>query len=289
MNWGCACDLLKDKGGAAMIIDFRNRPPYGKFKESFLFQQKAVDQYCVKFAVDHTEAAKQKSMELYEHEKLAAGIDVAVIQGTKTQNDDIEALIAMWPGKYYGFAALDLYDSWEGSSALIERYVGEGLCSGVSMIPSFADCLVDDERILPIYEKCQAEQIPVMIFSGGNSRTNYEENKPIHVDNVARLFPKLQVIVGHGCWPYVQEMCGVAYKRENIYLCPDLYMFRTPGYQDFVTAANWHLRERFLFASSYPQVPLDLMVKWYHTCGICPEVLDNIFYKNAAKILNITL
>lgn len=85
----------------------------------------------------------------------------------------------------------------------------------------------------------------------------------------------------------VQEMCGVAYKRENVYVCPDLYLFRTPGYQDFVTAANWHLRERFLFATGYPQVPLNLMVEWYHTCGIRPEVLDNIFYHNAARLLKM--
>lgn len=149
-------------------------------------------------------------------------------------------------------------------------------------------CLESMALILPIYEECQAQNIPVMIFSGGNSRINYAENNPIHVDNIAKNFPSLSLIVGHGCWPYVQEMCGVAYKRENVYVCPDLYMFRTPGYQDFVTAANWHLCERFLFATGYPQVPLNLMVEWYHTCGIRPEGLDNIFYHNAARLLKMT-
>ncbi len=270
-----------------MIIDFRNRPPYGRFKESFLFQQEAVEKYGVKFDVAHTIAVEQRSMALYEQEKQEAGIDIAVMQGTKAQNPDMVELVEKYLGKYYAFAALDLNDTLEESLLVIERYVLNGSCSGISMIPSFASYLVDDEQLWSLYEKCEREKILLMIFSGGNSRINYAENNPIHVDNIAKQFPNLQMIIGHGCWPYVQEMCGVAYKRENVYLCPDLYLFRTPGYQDFVTAANWHLRYRFLFATSYPQVPLKLMVEWYQTCGIRPEVLENIFYKNAADLLKI--
>ena len=63
-----------------MIIDFRNRPPYGRFKESFLFQQEAVEKYGVKFDVAHTIAVEQRSMALYEQEKQEAGIDIAVMQ-----------------------------------------------------------------------------------------------------------------------------------------------------------------------------------------------------------------
>lgn len=271
-----------------MIIDFRNRPPYQLFKDSFLFEEEAVIKYCSKFGVEHTEAAKEKSMQLYELEKKAAGIDIAVIQGTKKQNDSIVSIVEKYPGSYYGFATVDLNESVDECLETIDRYVLQGPLSGVSMIPSFADMLVDDEKLFPIYEKCQQINYPLMVFSGGNSKIDYKENEPIHVDNVAKLFPKLTLIVGHACWPFVQEICGLAYKRENVYLCPDLYMFRSPGYSDFAIAASWHLKDRFLFATSYPQVPMDLMVDWYNTCGIRDEVLENIFCKNARKLLKLT-
>ena len=271
-----------------MIIDFRNRPPYGAFKKSFLFTEEAVKRYCSKFDVEHTEAVKQLSMELYEKEKEEAGITSVVIQGTKAQNKDIQELIDRYPGEYFGFAMIDLKDNEAESEAIIDQYVVEGNMSGVSMIPSFAGLLVDDENLFPIYEKCNEIGCPVMVFSGGNSLINYKENEPIHIDNVAKTFPELKIIVGHACWPFVQEMCGVAYKRENVYLCPDLYMFRSAGYQDFATAASWHLRDRFLFATSYPQVPMNMMVDWYRSCGIREGVLDNIFYENAARLLRIT-
>lgn len=62
-----------------MIIDFRNRPPYGAFKKSFLFTEEAVKRYCSKFDVEHTEAVKQLSMELYEKEKHEWRLDDSII------------------------------------------------------------------------------------------------------------------------------------------------------------------------------------------------------------------
>ena len=270
-----------------MIIDFRNRPPYGRFKESFLFQQEAVEKYGVKFDVAHTIAVEQRSMALYEQEKQEAGIDIAVMQGTKAQNPDMVELVEKYLGKYYAFAALDLNDTLEESLLVIERYVLNGSCSGISMIPSFASYLVDDEQLWSLYEKCEREKILLMIFSGGNSRINYAENNPIHVDNIAKQFPNLQMIIGHGCWPYVQEMCGVAYKRENVYLCPDMYLVNAPGYRDYIDAANHFLTKKMTFGSAYPLLAIKDAKEFYLHCGIKEHILPDILYHNIAQALKL--
>ena len=270
-----------------MIIDFRNRPPFGEFKNSFLFTDEAVEKYCRKFDVEHTEAVKQLSMELYEQEKKEAEIEIVVMQGNKREMGSIVELLD--GKKYFAFAGLSINDPWQENEDYVNRHIIGGKFSGIMLIPSFDGILVDDQKLWPMYEKCQKENIPLMVFSGGNSKINYAENNPIHVDNVAVAFPELKLIVGHACWPYAQEMCGVGYKRSNVYLSPDIYMFRSAGYHDYAMAASYHLRDRFLFATSYPQVPMKMMVQWYKECGIRQEVWHKIFYENAAKILGLDI
>ena len=61
----------------------------------------------------------------------------------------------------------------------------------------------------------------------------------------------MTVINTHGGYPWVTEILFVAFKRPNLYLCPDMYMYNMPGVSDYVMAANTFLSERFLFGTAY--------------------------------------
>ena len=43
-----------------------------------------------------------------------------------------------------------------------------------------------------------------------------------YVDRLAARHPKLQIVSAHGSWPWVNEILGVAYRRTNVWVSPDM-------------------------------------------------------------------
>jgi predicted TIM-barrel fold metal-dependent hydrolase len=60
-----------------------------------------------------------------------------------------------------------------------------------------------------------------------------------------------------------------------------------PGFEEYVRAANGFLSDRLLFGSSYPVLALDRAVKSVQQIGFRPEVLERIFFRNAAALLGL--
>lgn len=105
---------------------------------------------------------------------------------------------------------------------------------------------------------------------------------------MAGTYPELKIVVAHGCWPHVHEMCGVVFRRRNVWMSPDMYMF-APGVDDYVKAANTFARERFLFATCYPSLPLKPVVDLYQRLPWREGVLEKVLWKNAASLLKLSV
>jgi hypothetical protein len=91
-------------------------------------------------------------------------------------------------------------------------------------------------------------------MAGGNAGPDLTFSHPVQVDRLADRHPKLQIIAAHGSWPWVTEILGVAFRRTNVWVSPDMYLF-LPGGQMYVEAANGYLQDRFLFGTAYPALP----------------------------------
>ena len=76
-------------------------------------------------------------------------------------------------------------------------------------------------------------------------------NDPLAVDVVARTFPNLPIVCCHGFYPRVAEILAVAFRNENVFVSPDMYMF-SPGGRLYIEAANGFLQDQYLFGTSYP-------------------------------------
>jgi hypothetical protein len=280
-----------------MIIDFRLRPPYGSYLQTIMYRD---PEFCKvnfynKMGMYQPESAKQHSMELMLQEMDEAGITKAVIPGRKANprmgvvdNKDIVELVEKYPDRFIGFPGIDPTDAEQAINE-IEELVIKGPCTGIVMEPGVLvkPMYSDDERIYPIYEKCQEENIPVILMNGGNAGPDVSYSMPIYVDHIAVAFPKLKLIISHGGWPWVTEMLHVAWRRTNVYVSPDMYMVNVPGWQDYVTAANYILKDRFLFATSYPFVPFKDGIEYFKKCGVKEELLPDLMYNNAAQLLGL--
>lgn len=154
---------------------------------------------------------------------------------------------------------------------------------GLTKTPMF----VEDERIFPLYERCQALGVPVMLMVGSNCGPDIEYSKPEYAERVAKAFPKLNIILSHGGWPWVTEAIHVAYRYKNVYLLPDLYQFNGPGSGEYLAAANYILRDQMLFGSAYPYVSLREAVDYFLEGRLRPVAQPAFLAGNARRILEL--
>jgi len=278
-----------------MIIDFRVRPPYKSYLQAVMFKNLPRSKnFSKRLGMPQAASVTDLSLEKMLLEMSEAGITKAVIPGRmanpafgRVKNEDIQELLEQYPETFIGFAGIDPTE--KDALATIERLVLDGPFQGIVMEPGVLEqpLYADDKCIAPIYEYCQENRIPVNLMVGGNAGPDISYSMPIAVDRVAAGFPDMKIIVAHGGWPWCQQMIHVTMRRANVYLSPDMYMVRTPGWQDYVTAANYTIPDRFLFGTAYPFVPFGEGVQYFKSIGICEENLDRILYQNAAELLNL--
>ena len=143
----------------------------------------------------------------------------------------------------------------------------------------------DDALYWPVYELARSLGVPVFLMSGPTT-PDPRFNDPAGLAKVAQAFPDLPLVVYHGYWPNVQAAIGLAFRHENVHLVPDMYLFQ-PGKDAYVQAANQFLAAQLLFGSSYPFRPIGQSIDDFATLGFKDEVLDGLFYGNAARLFKL--
>jgi predicted TIM-barrel fold metal-dependent hydrolase len=79
----------------------------------------------------------------------------------------------------------------------------------------------------------------------------------------------------------------VAFRRPNVYVSPDMYLFDLPGSDDYIKAAGSYLQDQFIYASAYPFTPLKDYAERFLTLPIKPEAMRKVLYDNAARLLKL--
>lgn len=280
-----------------MIVDFRLRPPMGGFLRAVMFASKPrTAEMSRSLGVEPPPSSVRDSVEMLLEEMDRAGVTHGVIPGRAAaahlgdvSNDEIAAFVRSYPGRFTGFGGIDPTDT-ERAVADVDRCIGPLGLKGIVLEPGMVGTpmYADDPRIDPIWGKCEREEIPVILMGGGNSGPDISYSSPVAADRVAARFPRLRLILAHGGWPWVQQTLGMAFRRPNVYVSPDMYLVNMPGYQDYVQAANFYLQDRMLFATAYPFVGLEEGVRYFDALPLRPEVREKILYRNAASLLGLS-
>ncbi len=274
------------------VIDFRMRPPFESFVQSFYYDVPSFESSAAKLGFQISGAIKQASMDLLIQEMDEANVVKAVVPIRKTtggDNHDIAKLQAEYPDRFLGFAWID---PLQGASALqdIDTFITNGSCTGIVMEPAIDTTPIkwkaDAEEIYLVYKLCEERDIPIL-FTWGGILSDFNDYNPAQLLHICKDFPNLKIVLAHGGFPWVQAICQVALQCPNLYLEPDIYMFsKYPGAADYYTAANYILQDQFVFGSVYPGLSLKAAVDDYLT-HLRAEVAEKVMYKNAAKVLGL--
>jgi len=190
----------------------------------------------------------------------------------RTSNDYVAKLVNDHPEAFIGGWAC--VDPWKGEMA----------------IPN-------DRRFYPLYEKCVELKIPVQFHTGttgigagmpGGMGIHLKYTQPIYLDEVASDFPNITIIACHPSWPWQEEMIAVLLHKGNVF--NELSGWSPKYFSDSLKKEiNGRLQDKMLFGSDYPSLRHERLFKDYEESGFKTEVLEKIYYKNAQRILNLSL
>jgi predicted TIM-barrel fold metal-dependent hydrolase len=207
-----------------------------------------------------------------------------------TSNDLMAAMQRSHPGKFVGVAGIDAGNKLHNALDEIQRCWDLGLRAVFIEPGRSPGCNLDNPRLYPIYQKCHdLDMTLIPQTSGPLGGKSVDYANPVYLERVAEDFPKLRIIAGHACFPYIREMIVVAGRWENVWVSPDMYFF-TFGTDDWVQAVNDNFRgfeDRFLFGSAYPAVAIKPYIEKFMRLPWRENVLPKILYGNALRALNL--
>lgn len=284
------------------IIDLRVRPSYKSIGEMFTHRQRD------EWTLPTTRAMGFEPDQSFLHDSVPELLEElgrenivrAVIPGNRAvapesagagarediDEQHIRELTRDHPDVFLGITAADLDD--DGSAARNEEavtswgFVAIGVDPGQAVVPRYPD----DPEVRWVYELAEAVDVPVFVKLSHQVGPDISYGDPLRLGHVASRHPTVPLVAVHGGWPDVRRMLAVASRHANVYVQPDFYL-TYPGRQDYVDAANTFMRDRMLFASAYPVMPVTGMAELLRTLPFAPEVRGKVAHDNAARLLGL--
>ena len=251
-----------------------------------------------------------------------AGIDVGVIMpldweiGFKDKagvtiekmHEIYAGLAKNYKGRLIAFAGID--PQRENAVDIFDWSINKLGMKGLKLYPP-TGFYPFDKRVYPLYERCEAMGLPVLIHTGGPGIALLPSRfaNPIYLQDVQADFPKLNIWIGHaGHKLYREEAIEVAAVAVNTYL--ELSFWQEVAYEDeelFIRWLDYARRKvgvhRIIWGSDHfagkrvrGRESLLKWVQWFHELpetakkyGIkfSPEEMEMIFGGNAARCLGI--
>lgn len=190
------------------------------------------------------------------------------------------------PGRFYLTASLDPRAGTRGLRAL-QHFLDThpGLVVEARVTPFVDDLAPDTPLYYPIYARCSELGLPLGIYTGIPVPPMPSEcQNPIHLDRVCLDFPELVVIMAHGADPWWDVAIRLMLKYRNLYLQTSAWApKRLP--QELIAFMNTRGRDKILWASNHPTLPLERCFAEFSQLDLRPGVLDCFLYANAARVL----
>ena len=276
------------------IVDARARPPIQAFLEDRTYTNPTRTMANVRArGWTPTTTMEEPTLDAFFAESEAAGICQVGIPARAPNkwwggkgNDLVFEARDQHPETVFVYAAVD--PSLAGAADTIADLNERG-AKGIVFEPGICEvpAYLDDQMISPCYEACQAVGLPALIMGGGEAGPDISFSDPRRIDTVAGRFPDLTIVNVHGGWPYVQEAVGIAFRRQNVWMLPDVYFPGLPGEQDYLLAMQTYLQDRFLFATGYPFCPIGQTLDRILASGVPDDILTKVLRDNAVSLFEL--
>lgn len=195
---------------------------------------------------DHVQAAKCVAKTLVFGLRCASN-------DANVPNDFIARHVAGNVGKMYGVGAVDPND--DDATDQAEELLSRKEFCGLTVSPAFQDFHPADSRAMKIYEIADQRKRPVFFCQGTHflpcGRMDFA--RPALLDEIAREFPSLRIVVSSLGHPWIEECIALLGKHPNVY-ADVAGLIRRPWqtYNALVLAHQFNVMDKLLFGSDFP-------------------------------------
>jgi predicted TIM-barrel fold metal-dependent hydrolase len=168
-------------------------------------------------------------------------------------NQYVADYVKRFPQKLIGFAGIDPTD--RDAAAEVRAVKSDLALRGITISPANQDFHPTDSRAMPVYAEAEKLGMPVLIHPGGQftEQSKLEFGRPFLIDEVARTFPKLRIVIAQLGQPWVDETIILLGKHPNVFA--DVSgLLRRPwqAYNALVSAYEYGVIDKLLFGSDFP-------------------------------------
>lgn len=220
-----------------------------------------------------------------------------VIEGSRNTNDHVIDLATRFPDAFAGtLASLDINDK---DITKVARYaldlVRNPKVVGFKFHPPDQGFYPSDKRFYATWEVLQTGGKPVMFHVGftvlgantdGGGGIALDYGRPIHLDTLARDFPRMKIIAAHPGWPWEQELIGVVTHKKNVHVDTSGYLAEQLP-EIFLKAIGGRLQDKALFGTDFPYVDLEKALVSFDKVGFKQAVKDKILFANAQALFGL--
>jgi predicted TIM-barrel fold metal-dependent hydrolase len=223
----------------------------------------------------------------------AAGVDVLLLSawhrpgGWVVSNDDVAEFTTAHPDRFAGLASVNLADPMAAVREL-RRAVSELGFIGLRVVPWLWELPPDDRLYYPLYAACVELGIPFCTQVGHTGPLKPSDTgRPVpYLDRVALDFPELVIVGGHIGHPWTNEMIGVVWKHDNVYLDTSAYL---PRYYpaELVHFMNTYGKGKVMFGTNWPQLRHDRALAQLDGLGLTDEAREEFLARAAARVFKL--
>lgn len=195
-----------------------------------------------------------------EHARAAECVDKSLVFGFRSvdlgasvPNDYIAEYVARRSDKMIGVAAVDPAD--EGAADEAERCLARSEFRGLTVSPATQNIHPCDSRAMGVYELARSRNVPVFFCQSTHfpAQGRMEYARPSLLDEIAREFPDLVIVISSMGHPWIEE--GIALIGKHPCVFGDIAgLVHRPwqAYNALVLAHQFNVMDKVLFGSDFP-------------------------------------
>ena len=220
-----------------------------------------------------------------------------VKEGSRNSNDHVIELATKYPDAFAGIlASLDINaEDITKVARNAQELARNPKVVGFKFHPPDQGFYPSDRKFYAIWEVLQAGAKPVMFHVGftvlgantdGGSGIALDYGRPIHLDTLARDFPRMKIIAAHPGWPWEQELIGVVTHKKNLHVDTSGYLAEQLP-EIFLKAIGSRLQDKALFGTDFPYVDLEKALVSFDKVNFKDAVKEKILFANAETLFGL--
>jgi predicted TIM-barrel fold metal-dependent hydrolase len=241
----------------------------------------------------------------YRAELPANELVVSIVFGGKARHSgvwiddaDVADYVAQDPEHMIGFMSVDpTQPEWEN-----ELHAGreELQLRGIKLLPMYANFYPQDSRLDPLWSYAAKYDLPVLLHTGTTfvSKAPIDCTLPRHLDEVARRFPEVKIILAHLGHPYEGETVAVIRKHPNLYADVSALFYRPwQLFHSLMLVHEYNVWEKLLFGTDFPVTTVAETVAGLRSLcdvkidrfSLPSEKIEELIHRDALGLLGLSL